>query len=212
MQIYCKCDIFIANQYLYSLLPPFSPSLLINERELKKRIFSATIFLRFFLVHLPKLPCKMIYSPLLDTAFLSASIVEFEMIKWHNTFMRREEITPADINTILGMAAEVIHTPEKVDKIRESQTPENPFPFIPALLGLGESPEKVTEIFHEGSLRDDLERVAGLSWKWDVSADKDNNLAISFRENVPQCEKTEKDMEREAGLNKRVYTYLNKEQ
>ncbi|MEP7166429.1 MAG: hypothetical protein ABI758_00440 [Candidatus Woesebacteria bacterium] len=116
--------------------------------------------------------------------------------------MKREEITPQHVNELLFLVAQLIYTEQRVKDIQESKTN---YPFIQALLL--DDPERIVEIFHSGSLMWDLERVAGLSWKWNVSV-KEDQLNIQFYENKPTREKTEQDTERERVLNTQVAAYL----
>ncbi len=116
--------------------------------------------------------------------------------------MKRKDIQLEHINEVLRLASRIIYSEEKNRSIQSS---DEEYPFVHALLT--ENPESILRTFHTGSLLWDLERVAGLRWKWQVK-ERNGELQIRFSENKPAAEKSESELEEEHLLNQQVALYL----
>lgn len=117
--------------------------------------------------------------------------------------MLRKEVTPQHLEEILEIFAVACFGTERAKELRRG---EKEYPFIWGLFWI--QPEDLVDIFHNGSLMHDLQRVGGIDWSWNVSTIQDH-LRIHFYKNKPTREKTEEERQQENELNRRVAEYLD---
>lgn len=117
--------------------------------------------------------------------------------------MKKHEITPRHIEEVLSIFATALFSQDFLDEAANSGWE---YPFIFKLL-LETTPDRVINQFRAGKF-DELERVGGIAWKWDVSDGVTGDLEIRFRMNMPHSHKTEEDKLLENEINGRVLCYL----
>lgn len=97
--------------------------------------------------------------------------------------MRRNEITPHHVETILTMFASAILGTAYLERVIANEDEE--YPLIWRLLF--RSPESLIKTFQSGSLMHDFQRVGGIEWSWRVSEDT-TGLKIFFYKNKAKNE------------------------